>query len=384
MASKSDPLIVITVITILIIPFNTSFCGAISNENIQLVNQSTSSIPNVKRIPSSQNHNHPRLNESWTRISDAWDYDHQDLWPPSCSGSHQSPINLINVCIQPQPVPSRTIHDPSLKLFLYHYDQVIPSGQLRVSNNGHTVQIVLRRSSTTNNWSPKVSGSACNFDVYQFRQLHFHWHQVRVTKFRSSLINYSFYCQNDLDGSEHAIHGQRGAVEMHLVHFNTKYANFNHASKFADGLLVLGTIFKATSDSVPSRILQPVMDELKHVTRFNSSHLIYRQLRLRSFLPRNTNSFYKYIGSLTTPPCSELVTWLIFTGMNDMSLDQLEKFDELDNKENQMLSNTNRHLQPLNDRFVYVSSIDQCRDLKYFNPDVYDNFHQAWKIKWVN
>ena len=49
-----------------------------------------------------------------------------------------------------------------------------------------------------------------------------------------------------------------------------------------------------------------------------------------------------------------------------MSLDQLQMFDELDNKENQMMINTNRHLQPLNDRFVFISSLDQCRNPNYY------------------
>lgn len=155
---------------------------------------------------------------------------------------------------------------------------------------------------------------------------------------------------------------------MHLVHFNTKYKNVNQASNHADGFLVLGTMFEVRSDSVPrSRMLDPIIRELNQVTRFNSSSLMMRQLRLRTFVPRDTSSYYRYIGSLTTPPCSETVTWILFTKMEGMSLDQLEAFDQLDNKENDILMNTNRHLQPLNDRFVYISSLDHCSDPKYFS-----------------
>lgn len=114
-------------------------------------------------------------------------------------------------------------------------------------------------------------------------------------------------------------------------------------------------------------MLQPIINELDHVKKYNSSALINRQLRLRSFLPAKINSYYKYVGSLTTPPCSETVTWIVFATMKDMSLDQLEMFDNLDSKENQFMFYTNRHLQPLNDRFVYLSSLEHCNNNPKYN-----------------
>lgn len=172
-----------------------SLCGVISDESFQLSPENgPKSIP--KSSPASikrhSSHTHQRLNESWTRIKDIWDYDHQELWPASCSGHHQSPVNLINLCTQSPLVPTQTIFDPALKLKLVNYDHIITANSLRINNNGHTVQVVLRHSSKTSPWAPKVYGSACNFDTYQFRQLHFHWHQVRNVKHFRFKVNSAF------------------------------------------------------------------------------------------------------------------------------------------------------------------------------------------------
>lgn len=43
-------------------------------------------------------------------------------------------------------------------------------------------------------------------------------------------------------------------------------------------------------------------------------------------LPRNLRNFYKYKGSLTTPPCSEVVTWLVLAQPVEIGQEQEEAF----------------------------------------------------------
>lgn len=42
------------------------------------------------------------------------------------------------------------------------------------------------------------------------------------------------------------------------------------------------------------------------------------------FLPELTNNFYRYVGSLTTPPCSQQVIWTLFVNQLELSERQVQ------------------------------------------------------------
>jgi carbonic anhydrase len=62
-------------------------------------------------------------------------------------------------------------------------------------------------------------------------------------------------------------------------------------------------------------------------------------------LPSNRD-YYRFSGSLTTPPCSEGVEWLVMKEPVTVSKDQIEKFV------NVMRHHNNRPIQPINARQV--------------------------------
>jgi carbonic anhydrase len=59
---------------------------------------------------------------------------------------------------------------------------------------------------------------------------------------------------------------------------------------------------------------------------------------------------YRYDGSLTTPPCSEGVTWAVMTTPISLSQAQIDAF-------NALIKNNNRPVQPLNGRTVVTDAI---------------------------
>ena len=65
---------------------------------------------------------------------------------------------------------------------------------------------------------------------------------------------------------------------------------------------------------------------------------------LKGLLPKSTASF-RYAGSLTTPPCSEIVSWTVMKAPVSLSLGQIKAFGNL-------FSNNFRPIQPQNRRYI--------------------------------
>ncbi|CAL5376109.1 unnamed protein product [Camellia sinensis] len=100
--------------------------------------------------------------------------------------------------------------------------------------------------------------------------------------------------------SEHKINGATFDVELHLVH------------KASDGRFTVIAILYKIGDADP--IISKIQSELAELGKevFTDEDEIaigtYDTWKLR----RNTCKYYRYVGSLTTPPCTENVTWHIF------------------------------------------------------------------------
>ena len=316
--------------------------------------------------------------EIWrNQINYGWDYGRQRDWilsSPFCAGENQSPIDIQDVCTSDS---NTTRLDRNLRLRFRDYQRTFPA---TITNNGYTAQVNLRDADRLNFWMPRVGGSAAGNSVYQFSQLHFHWHEVRseirhelvivkcvwkrsffdeIQFFVSYLVIFS---QNDTDGSEHSLFGSREAVEMHFVHFNMKYRNMKEAVGKSDGLLVLAALFhSAPSVRRNSLALDPIIQSLKDIQNFNTTVPLMNGIVLQTLLPPNPHIFYRYSGSLTTPPCYEGVTWIVFAEKTLLSRNQFYQFDLLDNQKNDPMVKTNRDLQPINRRQVVVSSREHCR-----------------------
>jgi len=70
-------------------------------------------------------------------------------------------------------------------------------------------------------------------------------------------------------------------------------------------------------------------------------------LRLASLMGNSLNKFYRYEGSLTTPPCSEIVIWTVFETPIEFNDTEIQTF------RTHIFSEDYRTIQPLNNRTVY-------------------------------
>jgi carbonic anhydrase len=142
---------------------------------------------------------------------------------------------------------------------------------------------------------------------------------------RYELLQFHFHHQ-----SEHTLNGKAWPLEVHFVH------------KAADGrLAVVGVMFEAGAE-------HPGLTPLWWAAPATAGEAaVGPEIDLASFLPTEGTAF-RYEGSLTTPPCSEVVRWTVMQTPIEASPAQLAVFARL-------FPNNARPVQPLARRYVLLT-----------------------------
>uniref|UniRef100_A0A914Y499 carbonic anhydrase n=1 Tax=Panagrolaimus superbus TaxID=310955 RepID=A0A914Y499_9BILA len=84
---------------------------------------------------------------------------------------------------------------------------------------------------------------------------------------------------------------------------------------------------------------------------------IIHSFRPHYILPINTDSFFRYEGSLTTPPCEESVIWTILSEPISMTKIQLGLFRAIRQNDGSEIKDNTRPMQPLNGRPILYQSM---------------------------
>ncbi|XP_055731476.1 carbonic anhydrase 14 [Salvelinus fontinalis] len=252
-----------------------------------------------------------------------WGYEDQAAWSSEfshCSGKSQSPIDIDT---------RRALYDRSLPpITLEGYD-LTDSSALTLLNNGHTLQLVL----------PNTMRVTSGFDnEFRAAQLHFHWGTKEVP------------------GSEHTIDNVHFPAEIHIVHYNSKYANLSEAASKSDGLAVLGGFIGIGLHENDN--YEKILSALADVS-IEESNTEIPAFNVRHLLPNKLERFYRYNGSLTTPPCFQTVNWTMFNDTITVSRRQLAALeDTLKAGQHQHLTKNFRAPQLLYGRHVLASFAD--------------------------
>lgn len=170
-------------------------------------------------------------------------------------------------------------------------------GPVTLINNGHTVQAGLK---TTTGDTVTIDGIA-----FTLQQLHFH------------------------APSENTVHGKHHAMEAHLVHKDAK-----------GDVAVVAVMFDVGAENAELNKLWATMPE-----KTGQDVRITAQMDLNALLPTD-KTYWRFSGSLTTPPCIEGVTWIVLKHPITLSEAQLKKFTQTMHHDN------NRPTQPLNGRVI--------------------------------
>lgn len=181
-------------------------------------------------------------------------------------GERQSPIDIVTDSIKDA---------ESLDNLYFDYKDT----DINIVNNGHTIQV------NSDNTSYAL------FQGKKFKLLQFHFHSL----------------------SEHSVNGKYYPMEAHLVH------------QAQDGeLAVVGVFLK---EGEYNKELQKIFkfmpvnvgdSSINHNFKINSNDL----------LPKG-REYYHYLGSLTTPPCTQIVEWYVMKNPIEISQKQLEQFNKL-------------------------------------------------------
>jgi len=167
--------------------------------------------------------------------------------------------------------------------------------EIAIVNNGHTVQV---------NYAP---GSSVSVDGREFELKQFHFHSP----------------------SENKIDGKQYPLESHLV----------HADK--DGnLAVVAVMFQ---EGAPNAALTKLWEKMP--AKSGDKNPLPAGMSVAQLLPAERD-YYRFDGSLTTPPCSEGVRWLVLKTPVSVSRAQVEQSAAA------LPGPNNRPVQPLNARVV--------------------------------
>lgn len=209
-------------------------------------------------------------------------------------GKNQSPINIVKSDAKGGTSWKFDYKTTSLRIaHNEHMDDII--------DNGHTIQVTVDEGST-------FTFGDKPFDLKQF---HFH------------------------TPSEHTIDGQHAPMEMHMVHQST------------DGsLAVVGILFK--EGQMPNENFAKIIANLPNA-KGESKHITDASLELKVHLPAD-NYAYHYMGSLTTPPCSEGVQWMVLRDPVTLTADQIAEFSK-------RIGPNNRPTQSVNERSVNLDDL---------------------------
>lgn len=205
-----------------------------------------------------------------------------------CGGLYQSPINIIE---------NATVPAESLEGFKVFYS---PKTLLsKVENNGHSIQFEF------------LTGDSITYkdEVFYLKQIHFH------------------------EPSEHKINGLIYPIEAHLVHISEQ-----------DRITVLSILGIEGEESQLFEFFESFLPLENGATKEINKEIDLTKLSLED------QPYFSYSGSLTTPPCTENVNWVIFKQPIVLSLDEV-----LTLRKNMPLNNY-RMEQPLNGRVVYNKS----------------------------
>ncbi|XP_030070681.1 carbonic anhydrase-related protein isoform X2 [Microcaecilia unicolor] len=208
-----------------------------------------------------------------------WGYEEGVEWGllfPEANGEYQSPINLNS---------RDALYDPSL-LEIHLSPNYVVCRDCEVINDGHTVQIILKSKSVL------VGGPLPRGHDYELHEVQFHWGRENQR------------------GSDHTVNFKAFPMELHLMHWNsTLYSSIDEALGKANGIAIISLFVQIGKEHSGLKAVTEILQDIQYKGKSKTIPCFNPNTLLPDPLLRD---YWVYEGSLTIPPCSEGVTWILF------------------------------------------------------------------------
>jgi carbonic anhydrase len=295
----------------------------------------------------------------------AWTYDHMAEWETEvntmCGAQDESPIDILT---------SDVVYDEDVCTAPFEWNVDFTKQTFQVKNNGHSIALTPAEETTTktdstftvDNTTYKLLSSAddsiasfvnyfqplgSDHNKFCLAGLHFHWGL------------------NDYMGSEHLVDGYQYPLELHFVHYSCHHPDigevlgqFPTAESVKEAakeeyndvhqLAVIGVFFEVSEEDNPAFDTFLSEDILNKVKQPDHAPVVAHHMSIGDLIPYQaleTKGYYAYEGSLTTPPCTDIVRWHVMNARGSISRSQLVALRTLMTADEHVIANNFREVQ---------------------------------------